>query len=68
MPLFQEIGPLTMDDKIFSRSQDIINDDENNWKFKNIQVFESSHIEIEEGKYLVNVWNSSIVFITSDET
>lgn len=57
-----------MDDKIFSRSQDIINDDENNWKFKNIQVSESSQMEIEEGKYLVNVWNSSIVFITSDET
>ena len=57
-----------MDDRIFSRSQDIINDDENNRKFRNIDVVESSFDQIVEGKYLVNVRNSGIIFITPDET
>ena len=53
--MFAEVGPLVMDDKVFARAQDILNDDEEVRIFRNVRVTASNAIGIQPGTYNVNL-------------
>ena len=68
MPMFAEVGPLIMDDKVLCRAQDIMNDDEDKRVFKNVQITQSNCPGVPLEKIKLAIMNEQLKIISDSDT